>query len=117
MSLFTLSRNAPINGIAGTIGPFYTGTKYNLAGYIGNGSAGSNGFAGSLTRAADRRKRNLIRLLIRNANLAARIRGYGGQPRKRRNAVRNRSRSPAGAENGRQPRFRTLRRCRRRRSI
>lgn len=51
MSLFTLSRNAPRNGIAGTIGPFYTGTKYNLTGYIGNGSAGSNGFAGSLSPA------------------------------------------------------------------
>lgn len=51
MSLFTLSRNAPINGIAGTAGPFYTGTKYNLTGYIGNGSAGSNGSASSLSPA------------------------------------------------------------------
>lgn len=51
MSLFTLSRNAPINGIAGTAGPFYMGTKYNLTGYIGNGSAGSNGSAGTLSPA------------------------------------------------------------------
>lgn len=53
MSLFTLSRNAPLNGIAGTAGPFYTGTKYNLTGYIGNGSSGSNanGTSGSLSPA------------------------------------------------------------------